>query len=128
MEQLIKNYIKEGLVEEKISLKSSINHIIKNGFIDEVSYAFSIPRDLVIEYISEYIPNHIIDRSDNIFYVYSEVPELFKNNYHILGVIDDIKLIKHNYVVQQNYAMAAQYRDYEKSLEKSISDKWDGIL
>ena len=123
MEKLIKEHILQELVYTEIKFKDFKTKIINDKFIKEIVSTFSISTDLVFTYLTEIIPNFIIDKTDNIYSIYLEMPDLFNNDNNIQGIIAELKEIKLNYVHEQNYAMAAKIRDIEKMLIEAVGNQ-----
>lgn len=125
MEKIIKEHISGILEDTKIPYKYSGIYYISENFIDGVSKTFSISRHLVLYYLGQMVNKFVLDAKNDVMYVYNEFPEFFERNLNIFEVIQDLKKTKNDFVTKQNYHMAAHYREYEKLLEKSTTNKWD---
>lgn len=125
MEKIIKQHITEHLEDTKVYFKYKGIYFISKQFINGIATTFSISDELVMYYLNQLVPKFVLDINNDVMRAYHELPEVFERNNSILDVIADLKLTKSDYVAVQNYHMAAYYRDYEKSLEKAVTNKWD---
>lgn len=125
MEQIIKEHISKILENTKIHYKYSGIYYISENFIDGVAKTFSISRHLVVYYLNQMINKFVLDSKNDVMRVHNEFPEYFARNLNIQEVIQDMVKTKHEFVSKQNYQMAAHYREYQKILEKSMTNKWD---
>lgn len=128
MEKIIKQHISQHLEETKVYFRYSGIYYISENFIDGIAKTFSISRNLVLYYIKQMVNKLVLDADNDVMKVYNEYPEIFERNHNMLAVIDDFKQTKLKFANEQNYAVAAQYRQDQKILEMSITNKWDAWL
>jgi hypothetical protein len=128
MEKIIKEHISQNLEETKVYFRYSGIYYISEKFIDGIANTFSISRSLVLYYLKKMVNQFVLDADNDVIKIYNEYTEIFERNHNMLDVIDDFKKTKLKYASEQNYAVAAQYRQDQKILEMSITNKWDSWL